>query len=244
MLSLMAGGLLAGCRSRASSPEASPSSAPGTTAVPQTSGAAAGTAASAPRQAVASDYAWFQQVTDLSKGFCFVWVRDLRSSEVIERMGGEELERIVWQQMVGAGDGQRGATDKYYFGVTRLDDDWALVIEDNGTLGRADDLLRPLSAGTTVVCHYRAANGSGRFLLLEDSVVQVDFDPATPARRTGTRAGELGRLVQAVGFDGPAGSARRTAAAFALAERLTGVPLDLEGLQNRTYAFSAAPTGQ
>ena len=32
--------------------------------------------------------------------------------------------------------------------------------------------------------------------------------------------------------------------AFALAERLTGVRLDLAGLQSRTYAFSTAPTGQ
>ncbi|GAB2580173.1 hypothetical protein Aab01nite_56570 [Paractinoplanes abujensis] len=195
----------------------------------------------AAREAVAADYAWFEGVADLRKGFCFVWVRDVRPAQVLKRMGAKELERIGWQQMVGAGDGQRGAIEKYYFGVSRLDDDWSLVIEDNGTLGRADDLLRPLSEGTTLVCLYRATDGSGRFLLLEDGAAQLEFDPAAPARRDGARAESLAPEISAAGI-GAGGDA--TAGAFALAERLTGVGLSLELLQERTYLFSEVPTGQ
>ncbi|MBM2616856.1 hypothetical protein JIG36_14945 [Actinoplanes sp. LDG1-06] len=156
-------------------------------------------------------------------------------------MGAKELERIGWQQMVGAGDGQRGAIEKYYFGVSRLDDSWSLVVEDNGTLGLADELLRPLSVGTTVVCLYRGADGRGRFLVLEDEAVQLALDPMEAGRRTGAKASELGTQIAAAGLGG---SADPTAAGFALAERLTGVRLSLEMLQERTYLFSEVPTGQ
>jgi hypothetical protein len=194
------------------------------------------------REAVAADYAWFSQVRELGKGFCFVWVRGVPTAQVLKRMGAEELERIGWQQMVGAGDGQRGVADKRYFGVSRIADDWALVVEDGGSLGRADELLRPLSAGTTVVCLYRAADGRGRFLLLEDRAVRLDFDPTSDAYRSGSEAAELGLMIKAVGFGGAADPAQRTAAALALAERLTGVPLSLAQLQERTYLFSMVPT--
>ncbi|MBL7260809.1 hypothetical protein JKJ07_41625 [Actinoplanes sp. LDG1-01] len=168
-------------------------------------------------------------------------MKDVRPAQVLKRMGAKELERIGWRQMVGAGDGQRGAIEKYYFGVSRLDDEWSLVIEDNGSLGRADELLRPLSEGTTLVCLYRAADGSGRFLLLEDGAVQLDFDPQAPNRRSGARVDALAQEISAVGI-GAGGDA--TAGAFALAERATGVGLSLEMLQERTYLFSEVPTGQ
>lgn len=196
----------------------------------------------AARDAVAGDYAWFQRVGELSKGFCFVWVRDVRPAQVLTRMGADELERIGWQQMVGAGDGQRGVTDKSYFGVARIADDWSLVVEDNGSLGHADDLLRPLSAGTTVVCLYRAADGGGRFLLLEDQAVRLDFDPMVGGHRSGSEATKLTPTIEAAGFGASADPAQRTAAGFALAERLTGVPLSLAQLQERTYLFSMVPT--
>ncbi|WP_240670493.1 DUF6461 domain-containing protein [Actinoplanes solisilvae] len=190
---------------------------------------------------MAGDYGWFSQVGDLSKGFCFVWVLGVRPVQVLERMGADELERIGWQQLVGAGDGQRGVTDKRYFGVSRISDDWSLVVEDNGSLGRADELLRPLSVGTKVVVVHRDADGRGRFLLLEDQSVRLDFDPMSDGPRAGAAAAALNPTVEASGFDGAAEPARRTAAAFALAERLTGVRLDLEVLRGRTYLFSVVP---
>lgn len=225
LLTLVVGGLLAGCGSRTDTPSrgaASPSVLPSEVA--------------AVREAEAADYAWFSQVADLRKGFCFVWVRGVRPAQVLKRMGGKELERIGWRQMVGPGDGQRGAIEKLYFGVMRLDDEWSLVIEDNGTLGRADELLRPLSEGTTLVCVHKAADGSGRFLLMEDRVVQLDVDPGRPERRTGTRAAELASRLTVAG-GGVTG-------ALALAERLTGVRVSLGMLEERTYLFSEVPTGQ
>jgi hypothetical protein len=189
------------------------------------------------RLAVAGDYAWFRGVRDLSKGFCFVWVSQVTTGQVLKRMGAKELERIGWQQLVGAGDGERVSSGKRYFGVSRLDDSWSLIVEDNGTLGTADELLRKLSAETSLICLYRAAEGSGRFLLLRDQDVQLEFDPWADAKATGTRATELAPAIAAVGGSG-------AEAGFALAERVTGVPLDLAGLEKRTYLFSTVATGQ
>ncbi|WP_236030818.1 DUF6461 domain-containing protein [Paractinoplanes lichenicola] len=237
MLSFVAAGLVAGCGSRGGTPSAVASGSPVGSRGPSLSPSEVAAA----REAGAADYAWFGRVAELRKGFCFVWVKDVRPAQVLKRMGAKELERIGWRQMVGAGDGQRGAIEKYYFGVSRLDDEWSLVIEDNGSLGRADELLRPLSEGTTLVCLYRAADGSGRFLLLEDGAVQLDFDPQAPNRRSGARVDALAQEISAVGI-GAGGDA--TAGAFALAERATGVGLSLEMLQERTYLFSEVPTGQ
>ncbi|MEV4350846.1 DUF6461 domain-containing protein [Actinoplanes sp. NPDC049596] len=193
-------------------------------------------AAAIDRHPTAADYEWFTQVKDLSKGYCFVWAATIRTPEVLKRLHGKELERIVWQQLVGAGDGQRITTDKYFFGVTRVDNS-SLIIEDNGTLGLADQLLSELSVGTTVVCNYRGADNHSRFLVMTDRVVELEFDPATDGRRLGTRASELAPMINAVGYT----PATRQAASFALAERLTGVPLTLDLLKERTYAFSSAP---
>lgn len=230
MLTLVVGGLLAGCGSR---DKPSRGVSPSASVRPSEVAAA--------REAVAADYAWFAELTDLRKGFSFVWVRGVRPAQVLERMGAKELERIGWRQLVGAGDGQRGVVEKLYVGVSRLDDSWSLVIEDNGTLGRADELLRPLSAGTTVVCVDKAAGEGWRFLLLEDQEVGLDFDPGAPERRTGKRAAELAGAVAAAGLGAGEDPA---AGAFALAERITGVRVDLGMLEERTYSFSEVPTGQ
>jgi len=234
IVTLMAGGLLAGCGSRPAEVPVASSGPPS----PSPSSASASASASE-RAAVPGDYAWFRQVTELSKGFCFVWVRDVRPSQVLQRMGAKELERIGWQQMVGAGDGQSVSSDKLYFGASRLTDDWSLLVEDNGELGLADPLLRALSAGTTLVCLYKGARG--RFLLLQDGAVQLDFDPASATTASGSRAAELMPTMTAAGANGPA---ERTEAAFALAERLTGVPLSLAVLRAQTYLFSVVPTGR
>ncbi|XVU25502.1 DUF6461 domain-containing protein [Actinoplanes sp. CA-054009] len=188
------------------------------------------------RQATASDYAWFDGITDLDKGYCFIWAANLKPQQTLDRLRGKELERIAWQQLVGAGDGQRVQSDKYYFGVARLDTT-SLIVEDNGTLGLADQLLSELSVGTTVVCNYHDPRRRSRFLVMTDRVVELEFDPAANGRRLGTRAAELSSTIAAVNFT----PATTRAASFALAERLTGVPLTLDLLKERTYLFSSAP---
>jgi hypothetical protein len=208
----------------------------------QPAGVSATPSPSAPtRRAVADDYRWFASNTDLAKGFSFVWVKGLSPGEVLDRLGAKELERVYWKQLVGSGDGQLGNPRRLFFGVTRIDTTWALVVEDNGTLGATEPLLRSLSTGTTVVSHYRAANGRGRLLVLTNQGVDLDFDPLTVPPRPARRTAELASTIAAAGFGKSTDPAYCTAAAFALTERLTGVAMTEALLASKTYRFSDAP---
>jgi Family of unknown function (DUF6461) len=202
------------------------------------------TAASSPsgpaRPAVAGDYRWFASNTDLSKGFSFVWVKGLETHEVLDRLGAKELERVYWRQLVGSGDGQRGYSRQLFFGVTRINADWALVVEDNGTLGATEPLLRSLSTGTTVISHYRAPSGKGRLLMLTDQGVDLDFDPLTAPPRPARRTAELASVISGAGFGASQDPGYCTAAAFALTERLTGVAMTEPLLASKTYRFGSA----
>jgi hypothetical protein len=214
----------------ASVPGGSAASVPSSAATPS---------ASASRAAVAADYRWLAGGNEFGKGFSFVWVKGLTTSEVLNRLSGKELERVYWHQLVGPGDGQRGPADRRYFGVSRIDD-WVLVVEDNGTLAMSDDVLGPLSAKTTAVAHYRGPDGHGRLLMLTDRGVDLQFDPLDNARRTGSRSAELSATIASAGFTGASDPISCTAAAFALTERLTGIAMTRELLEDKTYLLSTA----
>jgi uncharacterized protein DUF6461 len=188
--------------------------------------------AATPRDAVADDYRWFSPTPDFGQGFCFTWVRGLTPQQVIKRLGGRELERISWEQLVESGDGQQGTAYRYFIGITRVDN-WSLIVEDNGDLGVTDRLVRPLSAGTTVVAHYCGADGHGRFLQLTDGRVGLDFDPAAPATMTAA--------MSAVGFAPGIDAGTSMAASFALAERLTGEQMSRPLLISSTYLLTNVP---
>lgn len=198
-------------------------------------------AAATPRAATADDYWWLSLEHDLSQGFCFTWVKGMIPQQVLERLGGKELERVGWQQLVGSGDGQQpAAAYRYFIGITRLEG-WSLIVEDNGDLGVTDAIVRPLSRGTTVAALHRGADGHGRFLLLQDTAIQLDFDPMAYAKRSGSRAAELAPMLAEVGFGVGDDPSRTTDAGFALAERLTGVELTQEMLRKQTYVLTTVP---
>ena len=204
-----------------------------------------------PRTAVAADYRWFAGERDFGKGFCFTWIKGLTPPQVLERLGATELERVSWQQMVGSGDGEWGG-DRYFFGVARIGD-WSLMVEDNGTLGTVDERMAPLSLGGTVISHYRDGGdaGHGRLLVLADGVTALDFDPVAADRLRGSRAAELRPVVDGAGFayarrlrlagDADGYRAYCVQAAFALTERLTGVPMTRDLLDTKTYLLSTVP---
>jgi hypothetical protein len=215
---LLAAGALSACSSRSGSPAS----------------------AATPRAAVADDYWWFALEPDLDQGFCFTWVKGLTTEQVIKRLGGKELERIYWQQLVGAGDGQAGVAYRYFVGITRLEG-WSLIVEDNGDLGVTEKFVRPLSKDTTVVAHQRGADGHGRFLFLQDTTIELDFDPMAYAKTSGSLAVELAPMLSSVGFGAGNDPKQSMEAAFALTERLTGTEMTQEMLHKQTYALTAVP---
>ena len=201
------------------------------------------------RAATAEDYAWFAGVDDLAEGFCFTWVRGLTPEQVITLTGGTELERIAWEQLVGSGDGQEAGADRYFYGVAHVGD-WALLVEDSGSFGTTDSRVRPLSRGTTLVSHYRARDGHGRLLVLEDEDVRLDFDPIEAEKITGRGAGSLAPIIDAAGFSyarrlrsGDQTAYRKYCmeAAFALTERLTGIGMTEDLLEKLTYLLTSVP---
>ncbi|GAA2651321.1 hypothetical protein Adu01nite_66540 [Paractinoplanes durhamensis] len=171
---------------------------------------------------------------DFGEGYCFTWVRGLVPQQVIKRLDGKELERISWEQLVGSGDGQQPPSFQYFVGIARVDD-WSLIVEDNGDLGVTDEIVRPLSAGTTVIAHQRGADGHGRFLQVSDGAVVLDFDPIAPATVTTEMA--------AAGFAPGIDADTSMAAAFALAERLTGEEMTKLLLITRTYLLTRVRPG-
>jgi hypothetical protein len=171
---------------------------------------------------------------------------------VIKASGGEELERIGWEQLVGSGDGQQAGAERYFYGVAHVGD-WALLVEDGGTFGATDAEAQSLSRGTTLVSHYRGAGGRGRVLVLDDGSYRLDFDPATATKLSGRDVETLAPVVSAAGFGAARGMRWRSqneyraycvAAAFAFAERVTGVAITEELLARLTYLLTSVPRGK
>lgn len=112
----------------------------------------------------------------------------------------------------------------------------------DGTLALADDLLRRLSARTTVVTHFRNVEYDSRFALVEDGDVRAAFDPFDPGDRTGSRPDILLGAMRGVGFavDGPGvDDADATERTFALTAHLTGVPMTAALLHSSAYVIGA-----
>jgi hypothetical protein len=120
-------------------------------------------------------------------------------------------------------------------------------VEINGLLGVTEQLLIPLSRGTTVVSFFRNVNAVMSFYWVEDETVRLNFDPLFAFHRFGVDSDSMVGIMEQVGFDLRAGEDRSidkvTEAAFALTGYLTGVHLSPEILQNATYlcGFAAPP---
>jgi hypothetical protein len=104
----------------------------------------------------------------------------------------------------------------------------------------AEEAVVTLSAGTRLVSHCRGADGSGRFSWVEDGEVRATFEPHVPSEREGSTPDEPVAAMRTAGFDRD-GSEHCFAAAFALAEHLTGVRVTPETLRASTFQCGLAP---
>jgi hypothetical protein len=123
--------------------------------------------------------------------------------------------------------------------------DWTLLIEPVGYLGVTGERALPASVGTQWVSHFVNINGVDAFLWAEDTVNRLTFEPAVPDHRWGTTPDELLDAMHHSGFqfgDEISDTADYLAAeaAFAFAERLTGVRITPELLRDTTYICGSA----
>ncbi|MGX6600927.1 DUF6461 domain-containing protein [Micromonosporaceae bacterium Da 78-11] len=200
-------------------------------------------------RATAGDYVEFEESSRLSEVYALTWVRDRSPEDVVVALGARPLGRHTWP-VDGWVDLPGSTRDEAVLAVTPIAG-WAVVVEDMSANTVDEAMVKRLSAGTRLVTTYYNFEADGYFVLADDGVVQVDFDPSYPISRTGGKPDLLLADMRAVGLDlsgrnlDPADPAYRDvpylAAALALAERITGIRLTAELLHTSTYLAAAVP---
>ncbi|MEV5706414.1 DUF6461 domain-containing protein [Actinoallomurus sp. NPDC052274] len=205
-------------------------------------------------KAVAADYAWIGADEDggLFSAYCLTLVRGITPREFMDRLGA----RIMFEALELADEffdlsfqywDQPHYGDVQFIGATTVagdGGDWTLALEVNGHLGVTPSTMGPVSAGTRLVSHrYNGGNGVGGFSWIEDGDVRLEFEPLFAGNREGSTPDALLEDMRQIGFDleddreeiGPT-----TTAAFALAERLTGVRVTEAMLDDAVYLCGTA----
>ncbi|MFJ9678445.1 DUF6461 domain-containing protein [Streptomyces sp. NPDC101194] len=199
-------------------------------------------------EATAHDYLWFgRHFPFLAEAYCVTLVRGPAPDALLKRLGATELRRVtgvddLTEPAYEAWDTHDG--DRLFAGVTGVGE-WAVMIEPNGYLGISDEFLVPLSRGTTAVSHFRNVNAVDHFNWYEDGERRLHFEPLFAHSRDGSDPDGSLDTMRAAGFDLSEDDERsyelHTEAAFALAERLTGVRLTRELLDASEFVCGAVP---
>jgi hypothetical protein len=204
--------------------------------------------------ATAADYAWFtERLEGLSDAYCLTLARGLTPAQFLARLNARpdiprtgidglfEPSMDMWDEVLKKG----GMEEELLIGVTTVPGDggdWALAVEVNGYLGVTPGVIVPLSAGTRVVSHYYSSGN--RFYWVEDGDIRLYFEPLDPAYREGSTPDALVDAMREAGFDlseDGENVEHPMEAAMALAERLTGVRITPEILEDSTYLCGIAP---
>lgn len=131
-----------------------------------------------------------------------------------------------------------------------------LLIQHNSEyLGVTDDLFRPVIEKHAVVSHFSNVNAKSRFVWWRDGQREISFEPMFPswdldrARSTTTNGSStLFDLMSEVGgfaleeTDEPRSEFFHIEASFALAERLTGIPVTKEMIKTAEFTVALVPT--
>ncbi len=191
----------------------------------------------------ARDYGWVKgRFPGLAEAYCVTLVRGVAPGALLERLGADDLGKVV----VGAEDLTEWAYDlwdeedgdRLPVGVSAVGE-WTLMVEANGYVGVTEKLVGPASAGTTLVSHFVNVNAVDHFQWYEDGDLRLTFEPLFPFNRSGSDPDGLVDAMREAGFDLSDGEDREYRhggeAAFALAERITGVRLTAELLGSARY---------
>jgi len=198
--------------------------------------------------ATAADYAWFEADGQFYLGdpYCLTLVRRLTPAAFLARIGAEpQAPRTGWESLWDPSMEAMSADPMQLFigaaTVPGEGGDWVMAVELGGYLGITEEIILNLSAGTSLVSHYY---GPGHFFWIEDRDLRLEFNPTEPAYREGSTPDALVEIMRDVGLDlNPDGDNTEIgrAAAFALAELLTGVRVTPVMLQDATYTCGIVP---
>jgi hypothetical protein len=202
----------------------------------------------------ASDYTWFDEhfSGDLAEAYCFTVAPGLTPEEFLRRLGAEAAEHR--QGVTGLYDraldiGEESGNTRQLVAVTSTEGTGgpaALAVEPNGYLGVRESVLGTVSKGTRAVAHYRNIEWLGEFLWCEDGEKRLGFEPSRAYERWGTAPDALLEEMAEAGFvlrddvEDEEELGPYSAAAFALAERLTGVRVTPALLNDSTFLCGIA----
>ncbi|MCP9959633.1 DUF6461 domain-containing protein [Streptomyces sudanensis] len=197
--------------------------------------------------ATAADYRWLgDHCPDLIEAYCVTLVRAVSPDEALRRLRARADGRVTGiAALVGAAARawRESGGDRHFLGLCAVDG-WTLIVEPNGYLGSLHEAAAPLSRGTELVAHFRNVSAVDHFSRYADGEPRLLFEPLSPYARDGAGPGGAAALMREVGF-GPREDAAdpmaAAEAAFALAERLTGVRLTPELLDGAEFLTGSAP---
>ncbi|MFF3879065.1 DUF6461 domain-containing protein [Streptomyces sp. NPDC001978] len=198
--------------------------------------------------ATADDYRWFEaDFAQLAEAYCITMVRGITPVEVLGLLQAEVRGhgigvRTLDEHAYKTAQVHQGSHG--YLGVAPLED-WSVMVEPNGYIGTLDGALSRLSAGRTAVSHFRNINAVDHFNWFVNAELRLHFEPLFAYYRDGSDPDSLVTPMREVGFaveeEGADDLDVVTAATFALAERVTGIRLTPEFLENTQFIEGLAP---
>ncbi|MEU0484295.1 DUF6461 domain-containing protein, partial [Streptosporangium sp. NPDC006013] len=108
-----------------------------------------------------------ERFPELADAYCFTYVRGLTPEELVTRLGVgvEDCSRVTLDELIR----------RQTFGAVAVGD-WVLLVEAYGGLGITEEIVMPLSAGTRLVSHfYLDVDGMDYFYWIDDGKIRFEF---------------------------------------------------------------------
>ncbi|MEU6716142.1 DUF6461 domain-containing protein [Nonomuraea sp. NPDC046802] len=210
--------------------------------------------------ATPDDYSWFsrERFPELADAYCFTYVRGLTPEELVTRLGVrvEDCSRMTLDELIQYSYSR--FDEREAFGAVAVGD-WVLLVEPNGALGVTEKIIMPLSAGTRLVSHfYLEVKGMDYFHWLDDGKIRFEFQYQEgyshwledgkiqllfPHQEgySEEMPDELAETMERIDSVYPPLADLYEGPAFLLAERLTGITMTPQLLEESTYLCGGVP---
>ncbi|MDJ1133206.1 DUF6461 domain-containing protein [Streptomyces iconiensis] len=194
----------------------------------------------------AADYGWLEErYQPLMEAYCITLVQGLSPEALLKALGAEPVERITGvAELREPAEGDPWNMTESFVAIAPVGD-WSLMVEYNGCVGIDGTMMLPISRGRVAVSHFLNINAVDYFSWYEDGAVRLTFAPLFPHHRDGSHPDELLTAMRESGFDLSGGEDAsfdgHTEAAFALAERITGVHLTPELFDSAEFVCGRVP---
>ncbi|GAA3440906.1 DUF6461 domain-containing protein [Planomonospora venezuelensis] len=187
---------------------------------------------------ILQEFPWLSEHEGLGEIYCVSFVRDLSPEEVLRRFGVDEstVEEVAFDELDERSVESMRDDAAGYIGAVKVGA-WTLVIEPGGWQIAVDREIRArVSRGTEVVSVCRHDYASDSFVYVVDGEPVVWFDPMLPDARSGSDPDRFVEEMREVGLDpdhdiGDSHIDFWLERSFALAGRITGLPLSPEMLE-------------